>query len=138
MRKGFGFLLILVSLLILGAVAAAYFKADYWVLSPKEKFLRSWQEDQAILKKAGNLPEGLSHLRQVEIRSDNSPAQEWLADLKGKIPLDPNGTFKLSVMVIHWIESNRYGAVVQYNLVDLKSGNTVWEFSRTYKLGYLL
>ncbi len=138
MRKGFGFLLVLLSFVILGGVAAIYFKADYFLLSPKEKFIESFQNDIALLKKSGTLPEAYSHIREVEIKSDNSPARDWLDDLKRKIPRDQNGTYKLSVMVIHWIEANRYGAIVQYNLVDLKSGNTVWEFSRTFKLGYLL
>lgn len=138
MRKFLGFVLVIVSLLIVGGIAASTLKADYWILSPKEKFIRSWQEDLALLKKSGKIPAGFDHIREIEVRSDNSPARDWLDDLKRKIPTEPTGTYKLSVMVIHWIEENRYGAIIQYNLVDTKSGNTVWELSRTFKLGYLL
>ena len=138
MRKGLGFLLVLVSLLIIGGLAASIFKADYWILSPKDKFIRSWQDDVALLKKSGKLPDGFNHIREIEIKSDNSPARDWIDDLKRRVPTEPTGTYKLSVMVIHWIEDTRYGAIVQYNLVDTKSGNTVWELSRTFKLGYLL
>ena len=137
-RKGFGFLLIIAGLLLVGAVAATVFKADYWILSPREKFLRSWEEDIALLRKSQKLPPGWDHIRLVEVKSDNSPARDWVDDLKKRVPTDPTGTYKLSVMTIHWLEENRYGAIVQYNIVDLKSGNTIWELSRTFKLGYLL
>jgi hypothetical protein len=138
MRKGLGFLLVIASLLIVGAIAAVSLRADYWILSPREKFLRSWQEDVLLLQKSNKLPQGWSHIRTVEVKSDNSPARDWVDDLKKRVPTDPTGTYKLSVMAIHWIEENRYGAIIQYNLVDTKSGNTVWELSRTFKLGYIL
>lgn len=138
MRKGFGLLLILASLLIVGGIAAVATKADYWLMSPKDKFLRSWQDDTALLRKTKSLPPAWDHIREIEIKSDNSPATNWVDSLKSRITTDPTGTFKLNVMVIHWIEGNRYGAIVQYSLTDTKSGNTIWEISRTLHLGYLI
>lgn len=138
MRKGLGLLLLIISLLVIGSVVAVQTKADYWLLTPKEKFMTSWKEDVNLLRKSKKLPAGWDHLRDVEIKSDNSAAIDWSANLKQQIPTDPNGTYKLGVMVIHWIEGNKYGAIIQYSLTDLKSGNTVWEISRTLHLGYLL
>lgn len=138
MRKGLGFLLILISLLVVGGVAAVSFHADYWLLTPKEKFLTSWQDDVRLLRKNHSLPASWDHIREVEVKSDNSPALDWIESLKQQIHIDPNGTFKLNVMVIHWIEKNKYGAIVQYSITDTRSGNTVWEISRTLHLGYLL
>lgn len=137
-RKGLGLLLILIGLMVIGGVAAYAMKADYWLLSPREKFLRSWQEDLTRLKKAGTLPASFDHIRSIEIHSDNSPAADWVDALKSRIPSDPTGTYKLSVMVIHWIDGNRYGAIIQYNLTDTKTGNAIWEISRTLHLGYLI
>jgi hypothetical protein len=138
MRKGLGFLLILVSLLVIGGVAAVSLHADYWMLSPKEKFMSSWQDDVRLLRKKKALPAPWDHIREIEVRSDNSPAIDWVDSLKKQIKIDPNGTYKLNVMVIHWIEKTKYGAIVQYSITDLKSGNTIWEISRTLHLGYLL
>lgn len=138
MRKGLGLLLLILALVVIGGVAAVATKADYWLLTPKEKFLKSWQDDTALLRKTKNLPAGWDHIKTVEIKSDNSPATTWVDNLKQRIPVDPNGTYKLNVIVIHWIEGNRYGAIVQYSLTDTKSGNTVWEISRTLHLGYLI
>ena len=138
MRKGVGFLLISVSLLAIGAVTAMTFRADYWLLAPKEKFLSSWQEDVRLLKKKNALPASWDHIREVEVKSDNSPAIDWIESLKSQVKIDPNGTHKLNVLVIHWIEKTKYGVIVQYSITDIKSGNTIWEISRTLHLGYLL
>lgn len=138
MRKFLGFIFIIVALTVAGGVVAVATKSDYWLLSPKEKFLRSWQDDLNLLQKRKALPEGFSHLKSVEIRSDNSPASEWVESLRSKIPLDPTGTYQLKIMVVHWIDGNKYGTIVQYTLVDTRSGNTVWEISRTLHLGYLI
>ena len=138
MRKGFGLVLVLVGLIIIGAVGAYAMKADYWLLSPRDKFLRSWREDLTRLQKAKTLPTGWDHVRTINVRSDNSPAADWVDALKARIPTDPSGTYQLNIIVIHWIDGTRYGAIIQYNLTDTKSGNTVWEISRTLHLGYLI
>jgi hypothetical protein len=138
MRKSVGFLLLLISLLVIGGVAAVSLRADYWLLAPKEKFLTSWQEDVKLLRKNKSLPAAWDHIREVEVKSDNSPAMDWIESLKKQIKIDTNGTYKLNVMVIHWIEKTKYGAIVQYSITDTKSGNTIWEISRTLHLGYLL
>lgn len=138
MRKGFGLLLLIISLIVIGGVFAVATKADYWLLSPKDKFLQRWQQDTALLRKSKSLPPGWDHVRSVDVRSDNSPAANWVESLKSRIPTDPTGTYQMNVMIIHWIEGNKYGAIVQYTLIDTKTGNTVWEISRTLHLGYLI
>lgn len=138
MRKSLGALLIVISLVAVGGLAAKQLNASYWILSPKEKFISSWQSDINALESAHKLPSPWKHIRQIEFKSDNSPAADWLDSLKKQFQLDPNGSYKLNVMVIHWIEKNRYGAIVQYSITDLKSGNTIWELSRTLPLGFLI
>ena len=138
MRKTFGILLLIIGLLAIGTVAAVSLRAQYWLLTPKEKFMTSWQEDLALLRKSKNLPAGWDHIQKVEIKSDSSAAIDWVQSLKPKIKIDSAGNYKLNIMVIHWIEKNKYGAIVQYSMTDLKSGNLIWEISRTLHLGYLL
>jgi hypothetical protein len=137
-RRNFGLFILIVGLLVIGSVAAVSLKADYWLLTPKEKFIASWQDDVQLLQKTKNLPDAWHHIREVEIKSDNSPAADWVESLKPRIRIDPLGNYKLNIMVIHWIEKNKYGAIIQYSITDLKSGNTVWEISRTLHLGYLI
>lgn len=138
MRKSLGSILLIAGLLAIGGIAAVSMKANYWLLTPKNKFITSWQDDVRLLRKTKSLPNGWDHIREVEIKSDNSPAIEWGESMRPQLKIDPNGTYKLNVMVIHWIEKNEYGAIVQYSITDLKSGNTVWEISRTLHLGYLI
>lgn len=135
MRKGIGFILLIVALASLGLVSYAVFRVDYWLAPPPEKFKRSWYEDVQLLEKSKSLPKEWQSIREISIKADNSPAQDWIAELTAPITVTKDGHYRLDVFIIHWIEKERYGVVIQYNLVELKSQNTIWELGRTLKLG---
>lgn len=137
MTKRVGAVLIAASVLIALLLTFTALRLDYWLAPPNEKFVRSWQDDIALLQESKRFPQEWYEIKEVNIRSDNSPAQEWIENLKAPITLNPNGTYRLNVFVIHWLEDIRYGVVVQYNLVDLRNNNTVWELGRTFKLGFV-
>lgn len=136
-RKGIGLTLILASIATLFLIAFVVFRADYWLMHPKEKFLHSWQEDVKLLEATNKLPKEWQEIGKVALSSDNSPAQHWLENIRPPIQIKKDGQYRLDVFVIHWIEDTRYGAVVQYNIVDMKTQNTIWELGRTFKLGYI-
>lgn len=135
MGKKIGFLFVLISALVIVAFSMLFLKASFWLAAPQEKFIRSWQEDIALLEKSNKLPKEWFNVREVRLRTDNSPVQSWTEHNKHPIKMNPNGTYALNVMLIHWIEGYRYGVVIQYNLVDTKNDNTIWELGRTLKLG---
>ena len=138
MHKGLGFIFLLVSVLALAGIASVTFHADYWLLPPREKFLSSWQDDVKLLRKNRALPTAWDHIREVVVKSDNSPAVDWVESLRRQIKIEPTGAYKMNVMVIHWIENTKYGAIIQYSITDTRTGNTIWEVSRTLHLGYLI
>ncbi len=136
MRKGTGVGLILAGLFL--AVAAWFTIAggQFWILKPKEKFISAWNDDLILLEKSKKLPAQWANIRDVTLRTDNSPAQDWISGVTPPIQTNPNGTFNLDVFIVHWLEGYRYGALVTYTLVDTRNNNnTVWELSRTFKLG---
>ena len=138
MRKGLGVILILGALIAVCSALAHVYSLNYWLLPAKEKFKTSWANDIKLLEESKKLPQAWSEIKDINVRTDNSPAQDWIVNFRSPIQTNPKGTFRLDIFIIHFIQNDRYGAVIQYNLVDLKNGNTVWELARTLKLGFIL
>jgi hypothetical protein len=136
-RKGIGFTLIIASVLSMLLVLVAFLKLSFWLAPPEEKFSRAWKEDIQLLEKSGKLPKEWQSIKAVEMTGDNSPVQNWLPGLVAPIKKNPEGNYQLNVFLIHWLEDNRYGVVIQYHLVDLNTKNTIWEIGRTLKLGFV-
>lgn len=136
MRKGTGIGLIFAALVLGFGAWFTLAGGQFWLLTPKEKFLTAWSQDLELLSKSGNLPKEWENIREVALKTDNSPAQDWISGVKPPIPTNQNGTYRLDVFVVHWLEGYRYGAILTYSLVDTRrNDNTVWELSRTHKLG---
>ena len=119
------------------AVLAYVLNAPYWLRPPQEKFALAWRQDLSHLDKEHKLPEAWKSLKNVEFTSNDEQVIDWYQKTGNPLPVSENGHFKLQVLGVHFIEGNRYGVMLQYNLVDLKSGNTVGEFSRRLKLGLM-
>ncbi len=137
MRKSLPLMLIIASLGGLIITATNGLRLNYWLSPPKEKFFESWSADLDNLKSSGKLPKAWDEIKQISVKSDNSPAQDWLATTPPIIKTNSHGNYRLEIFVIHWIEGTRYGVVVQHSLLDLQNNNTVWELSRTYPLGFV-
>jgi len=135
-RKGMGIGLI-VAAMVLGLLSWFLVSGgQFWLLKPKEKFLTAWKTDLQALNESGKLPEAWKNIREVAIRTDNSPAQDWIVNIQPPIATNPNGTYKLDVFIVHWLEGYRYGTIVTYSLMDTRNNNnTVFELSRTHRLG---
>ncbi|MCM2280875.1 MAG: hypothetical protein NDI61_03405 [Bdellovibrionaceae bacterium] len=130
-----GFFIVILSLTIVAATLVAAFDMDYWLLPPKQKFAHSWRADLALLEKTKHFPEAWKNLKEIEFTSNESFVDEWYKFTHSPIALHKNGKFKLQVLAVHQIYENRYGVLLQYNWIDLATGNTVGEIGRTLKLG---
>ncbi len=138
MQRSLGVIFILASFATLLLIGWIGFNGDYWISPPKEKFLRSWRDDVHLLEKTKTLPPAWKEIREITLKADpNSPADGWIQDIVVPVERNPKGKYRLEVFVIHWIDGYRYGAVVQYDLVDLSNDNTTWELGRTFKLGFV-
>jgi hypothetical protein len=97
--------------------------------SQEKKFMTAWDSDIARLDRAHALPAGFNNLKQIRLTSGS----EKIKRAFGKYPLNlsrkNNGKFVLDIFADQ-IEGG--GIVIQYDLVENKSGNTVWEMGRTF------
>jgi hypothetical protein len=121
-----------IALIVMGGLIGLNYR--YWLKPPHEKFAESWKRDYELIMSTPQA-ERLKSIKQIEIKTDSSPVQEWISQVKPPVIEQPSGKFKLALLILHQINENRYGVMIQYTLVDLESGNTVDEFARTLKLG---
>jgi hypothetical protein len=116
---------------------AIYFglQQRFWLLPPPEKLEFVWNEDLKLLQNTRHASL-LQDVREVKLRTTaHSPAQDWLPKVKAAVPTKKDGKLILDVFLIHQIEGHRYGVIMQYALLDAKTGNMVDEFARTLWLG---
>lgn len=126
-----------ISLLILTIVIVYIADVTFWLAPPHKKFAFATRTDFNLLEKNHYLPKEWSSIQKVEVSSDASHVQNWLGPEAFQVQKKNQGGFALEVFVSEWIDGYRYGALVKYDLVNIKTKNTIWELNRTYKLGIM-
>jgi len=120
--------------LCLAAGVLAYVVLDYWDARNAplfKRFERQWREDVEDLEASKKLPAGWHDVKDLEIFGGTPETKEWLARIKVPLTTKKDGKHKLEVLVVAWEENGIRGALVQYDLVELKSKNNIWELGRT-------
>jgi hypothetical protein len=125
----FGVLLVFFGILI-SAFTYRYVVAKY-VGNSADRLLLAWGADLEILAQSKKLPAGWLNLKEVEYTPLSTAAGKWLETAKPRFPVKSAGQFKLEVMIDDWAIDGKSGAMIQYSLVELTSGNTIWELGRT-------
>ena len=136
MSRGFqviGFLCFVFSIAIVVTIVDdhPYFK------SKKEQFESVWKVDMAALRASQKLPKGFKSIRKVLYFGGTPMAKKWLKSIKKPFVEDPKGLNDLEVLVAIWTDQGQMGVLVQYDLIDVKSGNLVAEIARNFNLGDL-
>ncbi|MCB0412334.1 MAG: hypothetical protein KDD22_07400 [Bdellovibrionales bacterium] len=127
------FLVLALSCLALAThLAFKTYQQSHMNLAQKVYFL--WERDLKTLEAHHKLPNGFFHLREVKLKGATPLTHKWLKKTGSPLRLDPQGQFSLEVLMLHWMENNTLGVVIQYNLTDLKTGDMVWELGRTFTL----
>lgn len=130
-----------IALLLAALVVGAYFFFNRALTPYKEsvsvRLGRAISQDLQSLKAKSSLPEQFNKVRGFELSTEGSTFKPWVDETKISFPTDPNGTFELQLFIFFFVNENRYGANVQYDLVDSKTKNTVWELTRSYNLGWI-
>lgn len=99
-----------------------------------ENFKTAWERDIAFLKEKQRLHEGFESLKMVEIESSDSQVRDWIEGYRPEFGIQSMGMYKLEVLLDIWNDGRENGVIVQYHLVNLASGDTVWELGRTLTL----
>jgi len=97
--------------------------------SQEKKFMTAWEDDLGRLDRAKALPQGFKDLRKIRFITQSEKLK--IAFKKYPLSLTKNnkGKFNLEIFADN-IEGG--GVVIQYDLIEVKSGNTVWELGRTF------
>lgn len=102
--------------------------------SPSQRLQSLWEEDLKLLADHRKLPDAWNKIREIELIPATDTAREWARSLEVPIEVHSDGSHRLEVLLLSWSQDESDGAIVQYNLVDLKTNNMVWELGRTYYL----
>lgn len=130
-----GWALVITSIALAILVVFIGFNQRYWFLKPEEKLVSSWKADLELIKNTKQAAL-LKRVSQIKLRAnDHSPAADWVEHIQAPIEKNKSGDILADVFLIHQIEGHRYGVVVQYEFIDLKTNNKVGEFARTLWLG---
>lgn len=103
--------------------------------STAERFESLWKRDIINLMGNKNIAENFIKVKDINFTYGSQTAEGWVKAVEIPLKKNPNGTLRLEVFVDHWTEGKEYGAMVQYQLVDLASNDTIWELGRTFTLG---
>lgn len=126
--------------LVISFTCLAYFgKEVYEILrlqdaGDAEKLYILWERDLQTLQEQNKLHPGWSQIREVVLIGGTPTTKKWLKEIGSPVRINPKGDHRLEVLVLNWTDEGREGAVVQYNLVNLKTGNMIWELGRTFTL----
>lgn len=125
------------ALLLLTPVVWLWPNIQFSLLSPQEKLAFLIKQDFDSLRSTGYLPKNWNEIGSIEVHGDKYPERPWLHTVSLPLFLKPNGERHLEVQVLPWESEGRFGAVVNYELLDRKTKNTLWEFGRTFEIGVI-
>jgi hypothetical protein len=124
-------------LLVLGLGVSAWIGNESFTnnsANESEVFLRIWNEDLARLQQSKKLPLGWGSLRMVEYSALDQEVWPWIEHRKPNINIDPEGKFKLEILIDVWDDEEGKAALVEYHLIELSTENKVWELGRTFQI----
>lgn len=118
----------------LAFAALAYVLLSAWSLRNAPlwvRFERAWAADVAALEASGKLPAAWADVRELELIGGTPESRAWLKRIKIPLRTNPRGQSRMDVLVVAWDEAGKRGALVQYNIEDLKTKNMRAEIART-------
>lgn len=128
------FILVLSLILILSYTL----ELDSLILSPPERLEKIWKKDiNSVVLQNESYKKILTNISQIDFTTDDPDLKKFLDQLNSPVPIAPSGNLKLNVHISRWFEGNKYGMVIQHNFFDKQSEDKVFEFGRTYFVGYI-
>lgn len=96
----------------------------------------AWYKDVENLKSADRLPQYWNSIRIVEKISANNDvtAAKWAKAVSSPIEINPSGEYKLEILFLSQMDTTPPKAVIQYHIIHIPSGNSVWELARIFEL----
>jgi len=130
--KWLSFLSLSLALLISTYVAYSYYAFQNFTEEQRLEHLIT--ADFKRLRSSHILPKAFDSISHIEIVTGTEQARSWLEKIKLPIEQRPDGEFKLEVLLMSFEDEGRTAAVIQYNIVNNKTHDMVWELGRTFYL----
>lgn len=129
------------ALLIAALIGGAYFFFNR-ALKPYTapvavRLSRAISDDLQSLKAKNALPPEMGSLQAFELSAEGSTFKPWVDETQIDFPTQTNGTHTLQLFIFFYVSGKHYGANIQYDLIDSKTKNTIWEATRSYDLGWI-
>jgi hypothetical protein len=114
--------------LLIGFFLLNYF---YFIrpLDLSEQFQTLWQ-----MEFEKPWPDEFKKLRSVHVLETDAQARQWLGALPSEFRTIKDGNYQLNILATTWEEAPQLALVVQYDLIDLATGNTIFETGHTFIL----
>jgi hypothetical protein len=128
----------IVLLVVVTAIGLIYYRYFSSRDSVPYRLSRAINDDLNSMIRANGVPPNFAKIRGFQITSEGSTFKPWADEVKIRIPTEKDGTHGLEVFIFFYIDDKKFGANVQYNLVEIKTNNTEWELTRGYELGWIL
>lgn len=104
-------------------------------LSPASKLQTLVQRDIERLEKHRSLPSSWQNISTIEYSGGDQRAKKWLNQgFRMPLALNKSGNYRLEVLILSFEDQSQQFAILQYNLVNLKTQNMEWEMGRTFNL----
>ena len=121
--------------LLAWTVNSLYSQLHFQHLSHLDKLQELWIQDAKKLENSKVVPPGWYKLKEITYFGGNPTAKNWIIEgLRAPNPVSEGGTHRLEVLLLSFEDEGRIGAIIQYNLVHIKSNNMEWELGRTFFL----
>lgn len=96
---------------------------------------QTWRKDIERLIKNGEIPVAWGQISQVVFHPTDPLTTELASFLQAPVKINKEGVYRLEVSIItHQSEQNRTQILLQHNIVDIQSEDTIWELNKTYNL----
>lgn len=97
--------------------------------TPEDKLIAMWNADLAILEKTKSLPDAFFDIADVDYLPSGDVLKKLLLTRKPEIKTKADGKHSLQIFLDEM--PNEKAVLVQYDVVDKASGNTIWELNRS-------
>lgn len=122
------------------AVVATYDDlTPFWFDDRNEKIETLWKQDLELLLRNNALPKQWVEVSEIKFFPLSEGTKRLIQDVKLPFREHKEGDYLLEISLDDWDDKSEngaesgteYGIMVQYNLINKKSGNTIWELGRT-------
>lgn len=130
MRKIVGLIISVVGILFIFTTYSDLF--HFWLGDQPQQIHAIWVQDIEKLKSSKSLPKSWEQIKEVQYFPTSRGAKKLLQEIDPPLqPTNKDGNFRLEVSLDDWKEKGERGLMIQYQLIDLKTQNLVWELGRT-------